>query len=100
MIRWQRATRSENRQFEAIATFLSGSPHLLDFLFDSDSPELNDSPESLLAAARGWPRSEFLLVRLALNLWCEAANLEVHEIFDAEPEIFAKIMRALALLAA
>jgi hypothetical protein len=100
MICWKNASRSERRQLEAIATFLSHSPHLVDFLFDPVLPKLNDSPERLLAAASGLPSGDFLLVRLALNLWCEAAGLEVHEIFNAEPEIFAKIMKAFTLLAA
>jgi hypothetical protein len=100
MIRWQKATRGEKKQFEAIATFLNHRPNLVDFLFDPASPKLTDSPERLLTAAGGLPRSDFLLVRLALNLWCGAAGLEVHEIFDLEPEVFTKVMRAFAFLAA
>lgn len=100
MICWQNATRGETKQLEAIATFLNSSPHLMDFLFDPDSPKLNDSPERLLTFARGLPSSDFLLVRLALNLWCEAADLQVHELFYLEPDIFAGVMKAFARLRA
>lgn len=98
MICWQNATCGEKKQLEAIQTFLGQSPHLMDFLFDSELPKLNDSPERLLTAARGLPSGDFLLVRLALNLWSEAADVQVHEIFNLEPESFAHVMRAFMVL--
>lgn len=98
MICWQNATRSETKQLEAIQTVLSQSPHLMDFLFDPELPELNDSPERLLTAARGLSSGDFLLVRLALNLWSEAVDIQVHEIFNLEPEIFAHVLRAFMIL--
>ena len=100
MICWQNASRGEQKQLAAISIFLSHSPHLVDFLFNPAVPKLNDSPDELVARARGLSSGDFLLVRLALNLWCCGGGLEVHEIFEAEPEVLGSIFRALALLAA
>ena len=100
MIQWQNANRAEKRQLEAITIFLRHSPQLLDFLFETDFPKLNDSPAKLLAAASGLPSSDFLLVRLALNLWCGGGEVQVHEIFDAEPEVLRSILKSLTLLSA
>jgi hypothetical protein len=53
MICWQNATRGEKKQFEAIAIFLTHSPHLVDFLFDPDSAKLNDIARAI-ASSRWW----------------------------------------------
>jgi hypothetical protein len=100
MICWQKATRGEKKQLEAISIFLRHSPHLVDFLFDPVVAKLNDSPEQLLSAARGLASGDFLLVRLALNLWCGSGGIEVHELFDAEPEVLTSILKSFAILAA
>lgn len=100
MVYWQNASRGERKQLEAISTFLGHNPQLVDFLFDPKAAKLNDSPDRLLVAASGLASGDFLLVRLALNLWCGSGGIEVHEIFDAEPEVFAQIMKAFAILAA
>jgi hypothetical protein len=100
MICWQNASRGEQRQLEAISIFLKHSPHLVDFLFNPDFPKLNDSPDELVARAGGMPSGDMLLVRLAINLWCCSGGLEVHELFEVEPEVFQLILKSLALLAA
>ena len=100
MICWPNETRAEKKQLEAISIFLSHNAHLVDFLFDPGAPKLNSPPEDLLFAARGLASGDFLLVRLALNIWCGSGGIEVHELFDAEPEVFSSILKSLAILAA
>jgi hypothetical protein len=96
---WTSASTSEMKQFEAIAIFLKDSPRLLEFLFDPDSPRLNGSPEDLLDAARGFCSGDYLLVRLALELWCCEGFVSVHELLDAEPEVLALVLQAFRHLA-
>ncbi len=92
---WNTACLSEKKQFDAISLILSQSPHLLSFLFDPNQPQLKDSPDRLLLAARGLCSSEYLLLRLALDLWCEQGQVKIHELFNLEPEVFAVILQAL-----
>ena len=95
---WSEACRAEKKQFEAISTIVSLNPHLLGFLFDSARPQLKCAPQDLLCQAKGFSSSEYLLVRICLNLWCEQGQLEVHELFNLDPDLFKLTMTALAQL--
>jgi len=75
-------------------------PRLLEFLFDSKAPRLNAAPDEILAAARGLCSSDFLLVRVALDIWSAAGQVHMHEVIDADPETYDLILAAMASLAA
>lgn len=99
MMCWEVANGAERRQFQAISILMRSSPHLLAFLFDPVRPSLSGSPQDILAAARGFCSGDRLLVRLAVEIWCAEGAVNVHEIFDAEPEVFDSILEALRVLA-
>jgi hypothetical protein len=96
---WVRASVTEQRQFEAILGFLQYSPHLIKFVFNSKVPRLRLSPEKLLKEARGLCSGDRVLVKLAIELWCCEGDIRVHELFDAEPEVFRQILKSFSLLA-
>ena len=96
---WSTAGAEERRLFGAISVCLRQSPHLLGFLFDPDQPRLRTSPEGLLAEATALCSGDYLLVKVAVDLWTSGGFVSLHELFDAEPVVFASILEALASLA-
>lgn len=94
MQRWPNACQAEQKQFRAISVILAGSPELVDFLFDSREPKLNDTSENLLRRARGCSRGDYLLIKLCLDIWCEQGKIQVHELFELDRDIFISTLRA------
>jgi len=80
---WKFATNSEQRLFEAIRILFSNHPELLGFLFQSELPLLRCLPEELVQQAQGLSSSKELLVRLALDLWCEQGDVFFWEMLDS-----------------
>ena len=100
VIGWELAGGFERKVYTATSLLFSDNPGLLDFLFDRQKPELRASPEELLAAARGLSSGDFLRVRVALDLWSGSGSVSVHELLDADPDIYRLVLRAMASLAA
>jgi hypothetical protein len=99
MVCWKNACASEKLQFKAISKLMELRPHLLDFLFDPKSPKLSSPPDALLREAMGLCSSDYILVRLGLELWCGLAQVNIYELYDLEPELFACALNAMAILA-
>lgn len=95
---WENARTSEKNQFHAISTIFNSSPQLLRFLFDTSSPRLNSTPEQLLKAARGFSSSDYILIKLAIDIWCSEGKIQVHELFELERDLFNDVLVALAQL--
>lgn len=96
---WVSAGRAEKKQFEAISIITLRCPYLMDFLFHPLRPELKNSADELLNEARGFSSTDYLLVKLCLDLWCDQGKFKVHELFKLEPDIFKQALQALEYLA-
>jgi hypothetical protein len=99
MVCWKNARASEKLQFQAISKLMELRPHLLDFLFDPEAPKLSASPDRILHEAMGLCSSDYILVRLGVDLWCGEAQVNVYELYDLEPELFVCALQAMAILA-
>ena len=97
---WSDAGRAERRQFEAIALVVGDETHLLEFLFCPDSPRLNSSPEDLLREGRGFCRSDYMLIKICVDLWCEQGEIKLHELFSLEQSTLNRVLRAIQMLSA
>jgi hypothetical protein len=99
MVCWKDACTSEKLQFQAISKLMELRPHLLDFLFSIEEPRLSAPPDTLLQQAMGLCSSDYLLVRLGVELWCGQAQVAIYELYDLEPELFACALQAIDILA-
>jgi hypothetical protein len=98
MVCWKNSCASEKLQFNAISKLMELRPQLLDFLFDSEKPKLSAPPDELLNQAIGLCSSDYLLMRLSVELWCGLAQVNIFELYDLEPELFACALQAIAIL--
>lgn len=95
---WDSACLSEKKQFEAISLILHHNQNLLKFLFDPHSPKLLDSPVNLMRQARHLSSSDYLLIKICLDIWCEQGQVQVHELFNLEPDHFNLTLNAFKYL--
>ena len=87
MIIWMNNWPTESRLYWSIFTLCLNHPCLLGFLLDSEKASLREDPDELLRQAAAFSSSEYILVRIAIDLWCglgEANILEVLETLDPE----------------
>lgn len=92
MKRWAVASRGEQRLYWAIEQVV-GESRLLEFLFDSSRPKLRQPADELLKAARGLSSGEYLLVKLALDLWCEQGQMTLTELLELEEPVFCRALQ-------
>lgn len=97
---WEGAGTAEKKFFDAILCLFVDRPHLLRFLFDPLTPRLSAAPEEILAQAAGLCSSDYLLVRVALDIWSGSGRAHLHEVIDADMETFSAVLSAMTRLAA
>ena len=95
---WETASESDLHRLEVIKSFLSHQPHLLRYLFQPERPALHSSPEVLLANSSGFCTADKILIRVALQLWCEYGELNLTELFCLDGEVFLKVLEAIKRL--
>jgi hypothetical protein len=95
---WQHASETEKMQFEAISTFLIHRPELISFLFDTGEAKLDSGPDKIISRSRGLCYSDQVLVRLAMDLWCDHGQISVHELFSLDFNIFESALSAIKML--
>lgn len=95
---WISANSSERRQYEAIAAITVENPELLKFLFDPNSPRLRAPASVLLKQARCLASGDNILVRVALDIWCDQGKAAVYELFNLDSHVFMRVLEALAKL--
>ena len=95
---WQQVSGFERRQFQAISTLTSQNPQLLTFLFDPKASQLRLPVDRLLKEARGLSSGEYLLVKIAIDLWCEQGQVQIHQLLNLDPVNFKLALTALAEL--
>jgi hypothetical protein len=96
MDRLKNAGKVEQKLFTAINYFLCRHPKLLDFVFDPKKPRLRKPPEKLLIEGRYLSSGEYLMVRVAMDLWSGSGNAKVYELIEnLDPENFKRVLKAI-----
>jgi hypothetical protein len=98
MFNWQSASEQELKQFQVISSFLSHRVNLIQYLFHSDIPKLNSSPEKIISKAKGLCTSDKVLLRVALQLWCEHGQISIPELFCLDADVFLRVLKAIESL--
>lgn len=82
-LHWKTA-RPRDQRFQIVVTALFASnARLLALVFDRDQPRLRDEPENILTQARGLSSGEYLLLRLALDLWNDSGDVRIQELISS-----------------
>jgi|GEM_PF-6834089 len=74
------------------------NPELLIFLFDQNSPRLKAPTSVLLKQARVFASGDNILVRVALDIWCDQSKTAVHELFNLVSHVFMRVLETHAKL--
>ncbi|MBF0301004.1 MAG: hypothetical protein HQK51_20010 [Oligoflexia bacterium] len=82
MITWKNADASDLRLLQAITILFANHPRLSEYIFDLNKSKLRDSPSKLKEDAREFSTGEYLLIRVALDIWSGDGGLNFNEIYE------------------
>jgi len=95
-ISWINKSPIESRLYWSIFTLFLNHPALLGFLFDSKRASLRKEPDELLKEAIKFSSGEYILVRVAIDLWCGMGKANILEIFETlDPQNCQNFLRSL-----
>jgi hypothetical protein len=92
---WKSASASDLNLYAKVSTLLGEDPQLLSFLFAKEAARLRLQPDELINAATSMSSGEYVLVKLAIDLWCGQGRCLVSELFDYESLIMPRLLKAL-----
>jgi hypothetical protein len=93
---WKKPIVAEQELLIAMTKLFADNERLLYFVFNSDQPKLRDDPENLIEAAKSMSSGEYVLIRLALDIWNESGGVQVNELLrKLDPINFAKAIATL-----
>jgi hypothetical protein len=93
---WAQATNRDRQLFQIISDLVSRDSRLLIFLFNTHYPKLRLPADEIIKSARGMPLGDYLLIKLAIELWCEQGKIRVHELLSLDEPLFSRALVALA----
>ena len=68
--------------------------------FDPDRPKVRQAPQELLANCRGYSSGEFVLIRIALDIWCGSGEAKLNQILATlDLDNLSNVLEALKILA-
>ena len=86
-------------KIRAIHAVFDSDERLLQFLFHHMKAELRASPTELIEEARVLSCGEFLLVKVALDLWCGQGGATISELLSVlDDQNLIRLMRAICIL--
>ncbi len=59
---------------------------------------LNSSPDKIIANSDGFCNSDKILIRVALQLWCDYGQISLTDLFCLDGEVFLKVLKAIECL--
>lgn len=95
---WYGADSNQMRRYDAVARLFCGRQHLVTGIFDRHEAKLRASPAELLKHYRILSPGEFVLVKVALDIWCRTGGARVSELLDLEIHNFSSVLSALSSL--
>jgi hypothetical protein len=90
---WKSACASDLNLYAKVSTLLGEDPQLLSFLFAKEAARLRLPPDELINAATSMSSGEYVLVKLAIDLWCGQGRCLVSELFDYESLIMPRLLK-------
>lgn len=94
---WVTSNMAEAHLYRAISIIFEHRSHLLNGFFDDGQPKLSAEPAVLLKHYRCLSSGEFVLMKVALDIWCSSGNAKIWEILDVlDIHNFSKVMAGLA----
>lgn len=95
---WPKAGDSDLQRYEAISRVFFTHDYLLPFLFDTREPKTRLSPEALLRQASAFSKGEFLLIKIALDIWSSSGDTKLVELIeDLDPQNFYFVLESLVI---
>jgi hypothetical protein len=98
MVNWQTASEYELKQIQVISSFMSHRANLVQYMFHPEKPNLNYPPEKIISKSIGFCTSDKVLLRVALQLWCEYGQISIPELFCLDAEVFLRVLKAIESL--
>jgi hypothetical protein len=96
---WLNPSKTEIKQYQAIEIILKNHEKLIDFIFDKINPRLKWPTEKLLKNAKGFSNSEYILIKIVLDIWNGTGNAYLNEVLESvDNDNFVKIMKGLIYL--
>lgn len=96
---WPTADIGDQKRLEIISNLLWPHEKLLLFLFKTNKPELNGSPEEMKERAQCFSSGEKVLISLALDVWSGAGDTKVTDLYKLDPANLQKAFTALLAIA-
>jgi hypothetical protein len=82
MFEWNGASYFEKKSFLAFQILFRTHPNLLEFIFERTKPRIRKLPEILIQEAQSFSSAEYILVRVALDLWSGNGNVTIWEVYE------------------
>ena len=98
-IYWPTADTEDQKRLEVISNLLWPHEKLLLFLFKTNKPELNGSPEEMKERAQCFSSGERVLINLALDVWSGSGDTKVMDLTKLDPANLQKAFTALFAIA-
>ncbi len=87
----------DSLKIQAIHCLFESDERLLYFLFHHKKLELRESASELLKEARCFSRGEFLMVQVALDIWCGEGHVKLPELLSGlDDQNLLRVIRAIA----
>jgi len=94
---WQSADADEVRLYEAVSKLFVHHEHLLNGIFDKKIARLSAEPTQLLKHYRCLSSGEYVMVKIAIDIWCSAGGARVSELLDIlDVHNFCNVLTALS----
>lgn len=94
---WKNVTTDEKKRFVIISKLLEKHPHFIEFMLDTEKPELRASPEEIREQAGCFSSGEQVLVSLALDFWNGSGETRILKLNRLDQGNFRNAMEALRL---
>ena len=86
-----------NDRIQAIHYLFGSDERLIYFLFHHKKTELRLAPDELIAEARAFSHSEFLLIQAAIDIWCAQGDTKFSDLLSVlDDDNLFRLMCAMA----
>lgn len=94
---WQSADAGDVQLYEAVSKLFVHHQHLLNGIFDKEIAKLSAEPADLLMHYKCLSSGEFVMVKVALDIWCSSGGARVSELLDIlDVHNFCNVLTALS----
>ena len=81
-LNWKRPRVFEQELLIAMTKLFAAHENLMTFVFEREEPGLRNHPDILIEQAKGMSSGEYVLVRLALDIWNDSGGVQISELIN------------------